>query len=169
MSSCPPPRASSQVWTDDPQEPPSLAWCSADSLGLLIELASMTIRIDKDMQQQFGFSLGEYRMMDALEHGPVRQNQLCGGSLSSAAAVSRWLKQLTREGCVTRHRPPHDRRTLHVRITRRGLNQLRQIRPWLTEVLRPMTDELVPESEHLLVQLHNNLERLLSRFPDCTP
>lgn len=131
-----------------------------------MELASITARIDRDMQEQFGFSLGEYRVMEALEDGPVRQNQLCGGTLSSAAAVSRWLKQLAREGCVRRHRPSHDRRTLHASITRRGLNQLRRIRPWLTEVLRPMADELVPESEHLLVQLHSNLERLLSRLPD---
>jgi DNA-binding MarR family transcriptional regulator len=135
---------------------------------MLIELSNMTIRIDRDMQHQFGFSLGEYRIMAALEHGPVRQNQLCGGTLSSAAAVSRWLKQLAREGCVTRQRPPQDRRTLHARITRRGLNQLRRIRPWLTEVLRPMTDELVPESEYLLIQLHNNLEGILRRFPDST-
>jgi len=134
-----------------------------------MELASVTVRIDRDMQQQFGFSLGEYRIMAALEDGAVRQNQLCGGTLCSEAAVSRWLKQLAREGCVTRHRPTHDRRTLVASITRRGLNQLRRIRPWLTDALRPMADELVPESEDLLVQLHNNLERFLRRFPDSTP
>lgn len=104
--------------------------------------------------------------MAALEDGPVRQNQLCGGTLCSTTAVSRWLKQLAREGCVTRHRPTHNRRTLVASITRRGLNQLRRIRPWLAEMLRPMANELVPESEHLLVQLHDNLERLSRRLPD---
>lgn len=52
--------------------------------------------------------------------------------------------------------------------TRSGRTNCGGVVPGSLRCLHPMADELVPESEHLLVQLHNNLERILSRFPDST-
>lgn len=127
-----------------------------------MQLASLATRIDRDMQQHFGMSLGEYRIISVLEDGALPQAELCERIHCSAPTVSRWLKQLVRVGWVARHRPAHDRRELVVSVTRRGLNQLQRVHPGLAAVLPPMDNELALESKYLLVQLNNNLARFWS-------
>lgn len=131
----------------------------------LERLGNITKYIERDLRDQFGLSLGEYEILAALSRSPRAQAELYQQTSCLVAAVSRRLVRLVREGWVVRRHPAHDRREYVVNITQRGRNQLRRVRQRLTEILRPMAEELTLEDERLLAQVEQNLTRLVELAP----
>lgn len=137
-----------------------------DIFGLLDRLRCITASIEHELKREFDVSPSEYDVLSILEREPVPQRQLSRHTKSSAAAVSRWLTRLVREGWAERTHVADCRRELVCQITRRGRNQLRRIRVHLATQLQPMADELTPEDERVLHQLKENMTRLLRKPSD---
>lgn len=136
---------------------------SGDPLQLLAQLANLGAAIEREMKRQFDLTRGEYEILTILERAPIPQKNLCARTRSTAAAVSRWLMRLDREGWVTRQHPDNNQRDLVSHLSRRGLNQLRRIRTHMAEALRPMADALTPAEEQVLLRLEKNMTRMLSQ------
>ena len=133
---------------------------------MLDRLRLIATSIERELKQEFDVSPNEYNVLSILERESVPQRQLCTHTKSSAAAVSRWLTRLVREGWAERSHVADCRRELVCQITRRGRNQLRRIRSHLAQKLQLMADELSTEDERVLRQLKENMTRLLRKPSD---
>lgn len=149
-----------------PIEPPSRSADreARDPLRVLAQLANLGAAIEREMKRRFDMTRGEYEILTILERGPQPQKRLCAHTQSTAAAVSRWLVRLDREGWVTRQHVENNQRDLVSCLSRRGINQLRRIRAHMTESLRPMAEALTPADEQLLLRVEHNMTRMLCRY-----
>ena len=130
---------------------------------MLAQLASLGAAIEREMKRRFDMTRGEYEILTLLERGPLPQKRLCAQTQSTPASVSRWLMRLDREGWVTHQHPDNNQRDFLSRLSRRGVNQLRRIRPHMAEALQPMTEALTPAEEQLLPGFGNGDRRPADR------
>ncbi|MFJ4467145.1 MarR family winged helix-turn-helix transcriptional regulator [Streptomyces sp. NPDC089424] len=91
-------------------------WSTFDSLH-----RDVSSRIDRQVQDELGISMREYRALTALkEHDPSSGPQVRTVSAAtglSASATSRLLGRLHRRGLITLHTSSTDRRILGVALT----------------------------------------------------
>ena len=135
----------------------------ADPLQILAQLANLGAAIERQMKRRFDMTRGKYEILTLLERGPLPQKRLCAQTQSTPASVSRWLMRLDREGWVTHQHPDNNQRDFLSRLSRRGVNQLRRIRPHMAEALQPMTEALTPAEEQLLPGFGNGARRPADR------
>jgi DNA-binding MarR family transcriptional regulator len=124
-----------------------------------LELDSSGIRDTNNVQALMLFSLGDTEMT-------LGELTLRGCYLGSNVSYN--LKKLVENGYVEQARSPHDRRSIHIRLTPKGL----ALRDRLAEMHQRHAESLqsaitVPDLEHAVVTLRR-LERFWVRVGDET-
>jgi DNA-binding MarR family transcriptional regulator len=72
-------------------------------------------------------SLGQYRALISLEHGPMRPTEVGHALGLTASAGSRLCERLVRKGLVSRWQAAEDRRVAQVELTRAGRGLIEKV------------------------------------------
>ena len=94
------------------------AWHAA-----ILSHARVTRRLDHDLREQFGLTLGWYEVLLLLasaEGHTLRMHELAEGMILSKSAATRLVDRLERRGLVTRAICDQDRRGMEVGLTEEG-------------------------------------------------
>ncbi len=111
--------------------------------------ASVTDRIDGDLQRSAGMPLAYYLILAMLSESPdrsLRMNQLAGMVRSSQSRLSHAVARLEESGWVRRVPAPGDRRGQIAELTDEGFSRLVEIAPGHAATVRSyMFDPLTPQ------------------------
>src|ERR687886_582028 len=98
-------------------------------LRLLRAHATLTRRMDANLQAAHGLTINDYEVLLALERAPDRQMRrvdLAGHILLTQSGITRLLQGLERSRLVERADCPTDGRVVYARLTERGHDRLRE-------------------------------------------
>ncbi|MEV0487894.1 MarR family transcriptional regulator [Streptomyces sp. NPDC050508] len=112
-----------------------------------------------------GLSLSQLVLLDALAtHGPLLVGQIATHAGVSGPTATRMLKQLERQGVVTRERSTDDERKVLVALTEHGQNLVQQQRNALRERQRLHYDELSAEQREVFVDVLRRMARMVEQW-----
>jgi DNA-binding MarR family transcriptional regulator len=97
-------------------------------LRLLRAHATLTRRMDANLQSAHGLTINDYEVMLALARAPdgrMRRVDLAGHILLTQSGITRLLQGLERAGLVERAACETDRRVVYAQLTDKGLERLR--------------------------------------------
>ena len=116
------------------------------------------------LAERFGLTRGMLDVLATLRRsGPpysLTPKQLSASMLLSGAGMTSRLDSLERLNLVTRVPEPSDRRSLQIRMTRRGISLVDKILPELLETQRSLFDFGESNARQLLAQLKTMSEHL---------
>ena len=98
-------------------------------LRLLRAHATLTRRMDANLQTAHGLTINDYEVLLALARAPDRQMRrvdLAGHVLLTQSGITRLLQGLERSRLVERADCPTDGRVVYARLTDRGCDRLRE-------------------------------------------
>ena len=93
--------------------------------------------------------------------GPRTISELAEVEQVALPTISRIVAALAEEGLVERQVDDHDRRTIHLTITPKGLQVLREGQRRRTEHLGNLLAQLTPTEQEVVAQALDSLERTL--------
>lgn len=96
--------------------------------AFLIAHALLIRRLDDELREETGLSLGEYSALLQLAEAPerrVRMSELADGILLTRGGMTRLIDRLQADGLVERDRCLSDGRGMEARLTDAGLQRLR--------------------------------------------
>ncbi len=99
--------------------------------GMLRVHALVTRRLDEELRERHGMSLGAYEALMLVGTAPGRRmriSRLSAETLLSVSGMSRMIDRLERDGLVVREACADDRRGAEVVLTTLGRNRLRAAR-----------------------------------------
>ena len=99
--------------------------------GMLQAHAAVTRRLDAELRERHGLSLGAYEVLMLVGTAPRRRmriSELSQGTLLSVSGMSRMIDRLERDGLVVRELCADDRRGAEVALTTAGRGRLRAAR-----------------------------------------
>jgi DNA-binding MarR family transcriptional regulator len=139
------------VHTPSPEETAVPAWLTDYEQGLWRRLLAaecrLRERLDHELQQSHGLTLGDYDVLVHLseaEGGSLRMSELAERLLLSRSGLTRRVDGLVRAGWVERKACPDDGRGSLAVLTRTGLELLRRAAPThVAGVRRCLIDPLV--------------------------
>src|SRR5437870_7068982 len=91
--------------------------------ALLHAHRQVTRKLDAELQEEYGFSLGDYDVLLRLARAPaagLRMTELAERVMISPSGLTRRVDRLVREGFVQRDRHEGDSRVMLARLTDRG-------------------------------------------------
>lgn len=95
----------------------------------------------------------------------INQNELAFLTLRNKSSLTRLLSNMEKNGYITRHHSPIDRRIKHVYLTQLGKNTFQKIRPILKNVMRTIeygiTDQEKEQMITTLKKIQHNLNSKL--------
>ena len=120
-------------------------------------------RIDR-LAERFGLTRGMFDVLATLRRSgrpySLTPKQLSASLLLSGAGMTSRLDSLEKLNLVTRVPEPSDRRSLQIRMTRRGISMVDRILPELLDAQRSLFDFGEANSRQLLAQLKAMNEHL---------
>lgn len=120
-------------------------------------------QLDAKLQRDAGMALYDYDIMVILsEHhpDPMRMSDLAYGACQSRSRLTHTVKRLEQLGWAVRERDPQDRRGVLCRITKRGMQKMRETAPLHVGHVQQHF------FEHLDDEDVAALGRIFSRLPD---
>src|SRR6266566_8140868 len=99
--------------------------------SLLRAHATLTRRLDTELEQETGLALADYDVLAQLAqaHGELRMTELADRALISRSGMSRRVARLVDEGLVRRDKAGTDGRGVVVALTEAGIARLTQTAP----------------------------------------
>jgi len=97
--------------------------------ALLHSHHDVTRRLDAELREEHGLSLGSYDVLVRLARAPersLRMTELANRVMLSASGLTRMVDQLVDEGLVERERVEQDARVVMARLTDRGSRLVRE-------------------------------------------
>jgi DNA-binding MarR family transcriptional regulator len=97
-------------------------------LRLLRAHATLTRRMDANLQSAHGLTINDFEVLLALARAPdrrMRRVDLAGHILLTQSGITRLLQGLERSGLVERVASDTDRRVVYAQLTEKGLERLR--------------------------------------------
>lgn len=116
------------------------------------------------LRKEFGTSLARFDVLAQLERFPdgLSMSELSRRLLVSNGAVTGLVDKLGEAGLVSRHEAPDDRRSMIVRLTRKGrdsfLRMARRHEEWVVSILGELSVEAQSELLQNLTLLQRNLD-----------
>lgn len=137
-------------------------------LRLWLRLLGCTVRIENilkvRLRKEFGTTLPRFDVLAQLERFPdgLTMTELSRRLMVSNGAVTGLVEKLMSEGMVQRQGDPADRRTVIVRLTRRGrdsfLRMVRRHEEWVVSLLGDLSAVAQSELLQNLTLLKRNLD-----------
>ena len=148
----------SSTSTQGPLEPDALtqdefhAW-----RGMLRLHSTLTKELERRLGEDGRLSLTDYSVLITLVGAPGRRlpmSELARRRLLHPSRITRLVDALEREGLVGREADPDDGRSVHARLTRKGLERLRAVQPIHHAVVRQLyLNRLTSNEQRMLAQL----------------
>jgi DNA-binding MarR family transcriptional regulator len=137
-------------------------------LRLWLRMISCSMRMESILSQrlrkEFKTSMARFDVMSQLERFPdgLTMSELSRRLIVSNGAITGMVDKLAGAGLVTRREDPKDRRSMIVRLTRKGresfLRMARRHEEWVVSILGELTAEAQSELLQNLTLLHRNLD-----------
>jgi DNA-binding MarR family transcriptional regulator len=114
-----------------------------------------------------GLSLSQLSLLDAVAtHGPLGVGQIATYAGVSGPSATRMLKQLERDGVVTRQRSAEDERKVQVDLTEHGRDLVERQRQALRQAQREHYEQLTPEQRAVFVDVLQQMATMLGQWQD---
>lgn len=105
----------------------------------------------------------QFNVLRIITDGEVGQGEIARRLMVTAPVVTRLASALVEDGLVERRDDPADRRSVRLKITRKGKRQVEAMRRDLVEAARELLEPLAPEDRSAIA---GALEQLQLLFPD---
>ena len=114
-----------------------------------------------------GLSLSQLSLLDAVAtDGPMLVGEVAGKAGVSGPSATRMLKQLEREGVVTRERSADDERKVLVDLTEHGRELVHRQRRALRALQREHYASLSPEQREVFVDVLQQMAVMIGQWND---
>lgn len=118
------------------------------------EVQNLMTRMPGVVEQRFGIPPHRLHVLDAVERGATRIQEIAEGSWTSVSAASRTVDGLVRDGWFDRRPDPDDRRATRVTLTDEGRAHLDEVRAWATGLVTELVADLgVARAERMAADL----------------
>ena len=120
--------------------------------------------LSQRLRKEFKISMARFDVMSRLERFPdgLTMSELSRRLIVSNGAITGLVDKLADAGLVTRREDPNDRRSMIVRLTRKGrdnfLRMARRHEEWVVSILGELSDEAQSELLQNLTLLQRNLD-----------
>ena len=94
------------------------------------EIQTLMTRMPGLIDRRFGIPPHRLQVLDAIQRGATRIQDIAEASWTSVSAASRTVDGLVRDGWLDRSPDPDDRRATRVTITTTGTAHLDEVRAW---------------------------------------
>ncbi len=118
--------------------------------GWITSTRRLYTQLGKEMQAEFGLSMGDYEILLQLAESPerrLRMSELATVTLSSRSRLSHQIDRLVRDGFVEREANPDDRRGLFAVLTDEGQTVFEQAEPFHLEGVRSKVFDILTKRE----------------------
>ncbi len=105
----------------------------------------------------------QYNVLRIITDGEASQGEIARRLMVTAPVVTRLVNALVEDGLVERRDDPADRRSVRLRLTRRGRKQVDAMRTDLVTAARELLEPLAPEDRAAIA---GALEQLQLLFPE---
>ena len=120
-------------------------------------------------QARSGLSLSQLGLLDAIvDRGPLPVGEIAAHAGVAGPTATRMLKQLERDGIVTRERSPADERRVMVTLTDRGREIVERQRRSLRSAQRRHYAALTPDQRTLFVDVLEQMATMIDQWSDFT-
>ena len=106
----------------------------------------------------FGLTASQYHALQVIGDSCFPMQQLARKMLVSASTATRVVQQLVDKQLVVRNLDERDRRTVRIRLSRKGLRQLRRVRSIRVENAEEILASIDPEEHETLIRSLSLLE-----------
>jgi len=137
-------------------------------LRLWLRMISCSMKLESILSQrlrkEFKTSMARFDVMSQLERFPggLTMSELSRRLIVSNGAITGLVDKLASAGLVTRHEDPKDRRSMIVRLTRKGrdnfLRMARRHEEWVVSILGELSSEAQSELLQNLTLLQRNID-----------
>ena len=137
-------------------------------LRLWLRMISCSMKMESILSQrlrkEFKTSMARFDVMSQLERFPdgLTMSELSRRLIVSNGAITGLVDKLVEAGLVTRREDPNDRRSMIVRLTRKGrdnfLRMARRHEEWVVSILGELSSEAQSELLQNLTLLQRNLD-----------
>jgi DNA-binding MarR family transcriptional regulator len=137
-------------------------------LRLWLSMISCSMKMEsllgQRLRREFGTSLARFDVLAQLERFPdgLTMSELSRRLIVSNGAITGLVDKLTDAGLVTRREDPNDRRSMIVRLTRKGreifLRMARRHEEWVVSILGELSSAAQTELLQNLTLLQRNLD-----------
>lgn len=137
-------------------------------LRLWLRMVSCSMKMESILSQrlrkEFNISMARFDVMSRLERYPdgLTMSELSRRLIVSNGAITGLVDKLAEAGLVTRREDPDDRRSMIVRLTRKGrdnfLRMARRHEEWVVSILGELSGEAQSELMQNLTLLQRNLD-----------
>ena len=137
-------------------------------LRLWLRMISCSMKMESILSQrlrkEFKISMARFDVMSRLERFPggLTMSDLSRRLIVSNGAITGLVDKLTQAGLVTRREDPRDRRSMIVRLTRKGhdnfLRMARRHEEWVVSILGELSNQAQSELLQNLTLLQRNLD-----------
>lgn len=144
--------------------------CCTEQIGELVQRLVRVMNIfEKDSIRAFGFTSSQcYSLLHLSKEGNLSMNQLSEKMNLSISTMTRIIKNLVRDGYITREREKADRRVVNLRLTDKGneaaLKLKKAIREYYRNIVGNLPEGQVEETMNSLSVMLGVLEKL---HPGC--
>ena len=120
--------------------------------------------VSQRLRKEFNMSMARFDVMSRLERFPdgLTMSELSRRLIVSNGAITGLVDKLVEAGLVTRREDPNDRRSMIVRLTRKGrdnfLRMARRHEEWVISILGELSSEAQSELMQNLTLLQRNLD-----------
>ncbi len=133
--------------------------------GWITSTRRLYTQLGKEMQAEFGLSMGDYEILLQLAESPerrLRMSELATVTLSSRSRLSHQIDRLVRDRFVEREANPDDRRGLFAVLTDEGQIAFEQAEPFHLEGVRSKVFDILTKRE--LAAVANASSRVLTHL-----
>lgn len=117
------------------------------------------------IKKQIGLSIDEWKVLLLIgTFSPLSTKEVAQRSTLDKVRVSRTTDRLVRQGLVTGHRDPNDRRKVELKLTRLGRAKYRGVVASLTTWDTAFVQALEPKSLALLIKLLQTLDQRIDEL-----
>ena len=106
----------------------------------------------------FGLTASQYHALQVISDDSLSMQQLARKMLVSASTATRVVQQLVDKQLVVRNLDKKDRRTIRVRLSRKGLRQLQRVRSIRVENAEEILASIDPGEHEVLIHSLSLLE-----------
>lgn len=136
-------------------------WLDDDERGAWLAVLRFSVRfvdrLDRELQEEFDLTLGDYEILAYLSETPggqLRMTELADTALVSRSRLTYRVDRLVDRGLVVRRSCPTDRRGVFAQLTASGRRMLERAAPvHVAGVRRYLIDHTTPRSRRSLVTL----------------
>ena len=149
------------------RESPELDVSALAVIGRVLRIARLLEKHRETVLADYGLNVWSFDVLATLRRQgspyQLKPTDLYGLLMLSSGAMTNRIDRLEQEGVVVRIRDPHDRRSVSVQLTSKGVELMNRVMPVLFEKETQFLEQFTPTETQIFTQL---LRRFLLSFDE---